>query len=288
MGNYHIEIGKQLKARRLEQKKELKDIAKDTKVTEDYLEAIETGRIEIFPSAVYYNLFARSYAQELGMDTDQLFVISSAESLELERIENLGPEAAEKEIQELESKEKKYSVAKTAMWISGFIVIIFIVVLLIFTSGKDAGTPPTASDLNAESTYYAGEEMSADYDIMSDELSDDSLGDNATSVMNPDPKMSLQIESNALSWIRLIADGDTILNGNFEAGHRQTIEADNQFVITAGNPNGLTLKLNDTLLGPISPYGQPARNIEINRLNKDQFFIKNRESNSGETDGGGF
>ena len=41
MGNYHIDIGKQLKARRLEQKREIKDIAIDTRVSESYIEAIE-------------------------------------------------------------------------------------------------------------------------------------------------------------------------------------------------------------------------------------------------------
>ncbi|RKX23408.1 MAG: hypothetical protein DRP51_00345, partial [Candidatus Zixiibacteriota bacterium] len=90
MGNYHIDIGKQLKALRLEQKREIKDIARETRVSENYLEAIEAGRVEDFPSTVYYNLFARSYARELGQDPDLIFVVTTAESLELERVEALG------------------------------------------------------------------------------------------------------------------------------------------------------------------------------------------------------
>lgn len=280
MGNYHIDIGKQLKALRLEQKREIKDIAKDTRVSEIYLEAIEAGRVEEFPSTVYYNLFARSYARELGQDPDLIFVVTTAESLELERVEALGPSATEDEIKALEITETNNngSLMKIGIWIAVVVVIVFIGILLIFNSGNESEQPADDQALTNDTSETLADTAP---DIMPD-TTVSSIESEPIAEAPLGPEMKLRIDVIDLSWILVMADGDTILNRNLDSGSYRTVSAYEQFLLSVGNPNGLVMKLNDTLLKPLSPTGRPIRDFEITNLNKKQFFQVVEDLNSEE------
>ena len=73
MSEAHKKIGEKLKVRREALGLSLEDISEDTKTSIEYLQAIEDGSIASFPSNVYYDMFARSYAKEMDMNTDELF-----------------------------------------------------------------------------------------------------------------------------------------------------------------------------------------------------------------------
>lgn len=280
MGSYHIDIGKQLKARRLEQKREIKDIAKDTKVSESYLEAIEAGLIDEFPSSVYYNLFARSYARELGFDPEQLFGPTLTENADAEKAESLQGGEPVEEPSARETKEGS-SLAKVGLWVAGIVIVIFVVILIIFNAGQDSDRQtmieesrldsPVEQQAIDESQTIVTEEPGALQSEIEQQTPAQSAPRQQTSVQ-PEPKMKLRIDANELSWVLVMADGDTVLNRNLDSGSYRTVEADYQFVISTGNPSGINMKLNDTLLKSISSGGRPIRNVEINRLNKDQFF----------------
>ncbi|MCP4705726.1 MAG: helix-turn-helix domain-containing protein [candidate division Zixibacteria bacterium] len=286
MGNYHIDIGKQLKALRLEQKKDLKDIAKDTKVSESYLEAIEAGLVENFPSTVYYNLFARSYARELGQDPELMFVVTTAESLELERVEALGPEATEDEIKGLEDTESNNnngSMAKAGIWIAAIVIIIFIVIIYIFNSGDKDDNGSSESIPNDSTPEVIAE---TPMETVQDSLAS-STEIEPEEIIPPKPvgpEMKLRFDVTDLSWLLVMSDGDTVLNRNLDSGSYRTITAFEQFLISAGNPNGLIIKLNDTLLKPLSSTGRPIRDFEITNVNKQQYYQIIEEEESEEPD----
>lgn len=287
MGNYHTEIGKELKALRLEQKKELKDIAKDTKVSESYLEAIEDGRIEEFPSIIYYNLFARSYARELGLDPETMFASTTAENLESDGIEALGQETAKKEIKPVNKNEINgdNSSSKPGLWIAAIAVIVIVATIYFLSSDDDADSSeikkaptPTAAELTVDNSSL----------IVSDSAAQqENIDTIPTPLPEPiGPEMKLRIDVTNLSWLLVMADGDTVLNRNLDSGSYRTIMANEQFLLSAGNPNGLVMRLNDTLMKPLSPTGRPVRNFEITNLNKDQHFQVVDEANSEGSDPG--
>jgi len=278
MSDYYIEIGEQLKARRLEQKREIKDIAEETRVSAEYLEAIEAGHIDSFPSTVYYNLFARSYARELGFDPDRLFVVSTEESLELERVEALGPDVTEEELKALEPKENN-SMTKVILWLVGVVLVIFIAVMIFtLTAGeKEKHAEEMFGHGDTAVVEQTSEDTSmADVPITHD--SDDSLLSKPVYGESLPPKMRLRIDANQLSWVFVMSDGDTALNRTLDSGDYRIIRAQRQFIISSGNPTGVSFSLNDTLLKPLSVGGGLIRNVEINRMNKDDYFYIPDES----------
>jgi hypothetical protein len=94
--------------------------------------------------------------------------------------------------------------------------------------------------------------------------------------------MELKINIRQTSWLLVLADGDTVLNRNLEPGDSRRLTADYRFAVSMGNPNGVEMKLNDTLLGPLSESGRPVRNLEINQLNKKDYYYRPTDSSDEE------
>lgn len=65
-----IDLGEKLKEARLEKGLDLKDVAKNTKIREDYLMLIENGDYSKLPSITHAQGFVRNYVRFLGLDVD--------------------------------------------------------------------------------------------------------------------------------------------------------------------------------------------------------------------------
>jgi len=275
MTNYYVDIGAQLRARRLELKRELKDIAQEIKTSESYLEAIEAGNIDSFPSTVYYNLFARSYARELGFDPDKIFVVSTEESLELEKIETLGEDISAKEITGLELQEdakSNNSLGKAAIWGAAAVIIIFVAVIAYFVSGDRESSRENPAGEEELSVEPASEPAAPAIDSGIKTTGVAEIVPETIPTAPVLPPMVLRLEASDSSWVMVISDGDTILNRVLYADDFRILEARNRFRISAANPDVLQFTLDDTLLGPLTPPGRMIRNVDITRDNKSGFY----------------
>ena len=83
-------VGGLLKASRLRIGEDLRDIADILKIRYVYLEAIEDGRFDDLPGATYSRGFIRTYAEHLGLDSDEVIRRRSEEhTSELQSRRNL-------------------------------------------------------------------------------------------------------------------------------------------------------------------------------------------------------
>jgi cytoskeletal protein RodZ len=64
----HNKIGQLLKLERERQDLTLADLSMQLKISKGHLEHIEAGKADALPSELYFNLFAKSYAETLGID----------------------------------------------------------------------------------------------------------------------------------------------------------------------------------------------------------------------------
>ncbi len=276
------EIGRRLKEKRQSLNRELSDIVEEIKIFERYLEAIEEGNLDGLPSKVYYNLFVRSYASELGMDPDELLEDAMTEDIPPEK--NEAENAAKKSPPaKAVSKPDNYtSPIKLILFIIVFVIIAFVIIVIISKkAGEDAFYEPPV-EISQETS---------DKDL----IIKDTLVDTAsfTSVSGPSvqpeieppvktvpelPPMKMDITVSELSWILVLADGDTALHRNLPEGATRTLRARERFNLSIGNPGAVELKINDTLLRPLSPTGNPVMGIIITRANKNDFFIIEEDS----------
>jgi transcriptional regulator with XRE-family HTH domain len=247
-------IGEILKKERLKHNRELKDIADDIKITESYLEAVENGEPRELPSLVYYRLFVRSYATELGLDSEELFN-------ELARPEGtVGDEKADtrrSSKQEGGADGEKKSGLKLVLWSGAAVVAVAVILYFALLGGRDE---PGASE------GLAGNQALADSAAAA-------AADSAEALPEPIPPIALDINISETSWILVMSDGDTVLNRNLEPGATRYLEADENFIISLGNPKGVELRMDGTPLRPLSSSGRPVRDLELNRDNVKDFYL---------------
>ena len=267
MANSFKEIGEILRNQRLKANRDLDEIAQETKITARYLEAIESGEIGGLPSQVYYKLFVRAYAGELGIDPGQLL-----EKLEIDRIipetENRQKTQSQRpEKTKADSSPKKdTSLITVGIVVAAVVALVFVVIILVFYNGVDS-----VSDNNATTTSNGAPLISEP-----DSASNDSII-SATEEKKPiapaeAQPMELKVYARELCWTLIEADGDTVLAQDLPEGSSRTYRAQFRFRLSLGNPAGIEVALNDTLLENLSPSGRPIRDLEINRLNKAEFY----------------
>lgn len=259
---------------RIKLKLELEDVAAETRVSENYLRAIETGDVRAFPSHVYYNLFVQSYARELGLDADELLAETSSPEPDIDEDSDILDIIDDEKPEKKAKKESNgTSLAKIGAWMGGIVIAIFIVIVIVVVSRDD---PPQA-EMESESpvAVVQNEEHSNPATVRdtTPEFDEPDLPQ-----YSPDHPMRLVVTAKDACWVMVTADGDTVLNRNLEPGWIRNLTANYRFSISAGNPAGLEIKLDDSLLAPLSPTGRPIRNVEINQLNKNTFYLVPEET----------
>jgi cytoskeleton protein RodZ len=273
-------IGQRLRKKRLELGKDLGDIVEEIKISEEYIKAIEDGDLTALPSEVYYGLFVRSYAKELGYDAEKLLEEFATEEPSEEREskpEKDKPEPAIKKPREEERPAGRTSPLVVALWVAGVVVVVIAVVILLSTDYEDQ------SEVASPLAEKADTMPSMVFDETTDSISTDSgeieTGGPADNMI-PDeilPDLILDIDVNALSWVVVVADGDTILIDNLDSGFARTLAAREGFVISLGNPSGVALRLNKQPLRSLAPGGRVINNVVIDRSNFEDFFLNNED-----------
>ncbi|MBN2226765.1 MAG: helix-turn-helix domain-containing protein [candidate division Zixibacteria bacterium] len=275
------EIGEILRKARNDLKLELEDVAAETKVSEKYLRAIEAGDVGAFPSRVYYNLFVQSYARELGIDAEELLAdISPPANPDDDDVGIIDIVDDEKSPPKPKRESDGTSLTRIGAWMGGIIIVVFIVIMIIVVTGDDDSS--TADVEQEHPVAVVDNHLAHQTDAQSPEDTTATVTEKDNEIAppqyNPDRPMRLVVTAKDACWVMVTADGDTVLNRNLEPGWVRNLTANYRFSISAGNPAGLELKLDDSLLAPLSPTGRPVRDLEINQLNKNQFYLVPEET----------
>ena len=79
-------------------------------------------------------------------------------------------------------------------------------------------------------------------------------------------KLVLNIEVTARSWVKLEADGETVVNDDLSRGYHRSVEAKDGFTFrTIGNAAGITLTLNDVPVPALGRNGQVLHDVVLDR-----------------------
>jgi cytoskeleton protein RodZ len=267
MPDRYQKIGEVLAKARQDQKKNLVDAAEATKIMAKYLEAVETGNPSKLPSEPYFMLFARSYAQYLGVDA-KIF----------EEIRNAVPEpvSGEEAVSDtLETAPVKPPVSRlqsapsSANRSSGLGVIILIVILLAaigaggffaYKYWKSRASTPATSDTTEPADNNAGtpaDPMAKDSDVT------------YPAYKTPESLiLAMEVRKNQKAVV--VIDGDTVLNREIIAGETQQWEARYRYQLAFALPDGVDLALNGIklLLFP----DRPGVGWEINQANYTRYY----------------
>lgn len=224
MSELYIRLGKALKLERQNKGLSLTQVADLLKSSESTLEKVEEGDFSTFSSPVYFNLYAKSYAEALGVDfTRTLDAIRD----DLGEVNGLATPAtvskptAAAPLEEIPQHGRK----KKPVWLFILLAVIALGALAawILLGGKgtqsrqdQAVTPPVVVKPTID-----------------------------TSVVQTDTTVfTLSLLARGSSWVALMTDGDTALYRTFSEGETLEVSAVRQMILTVGTPSQIDLRLN--------------------------------------------
>ncbi|UCG60555.1 MAG: DUF4115 domain-containing protein [Candidatus Zixiibacteriota bacterium] len=283
MSELHKKFGELLKLERKRKGIKLEELSEQLKIGEANLRHIEEGEVASLPSQIYYNLFAKTYAETLGIDyqrTIEAIKEDIGEAVEnSDTVKDAGP-AREKESRpdsearaEKKTDENGLSVKKLLFILGGIVAafIVFIVIYLVFFASESADrgdTEPPAEPSSVTSTAASRpeqveEQTEVEWDV--------------TGYSEPE-KMTLRLTARNQSWSTVLADGDTVIFRNLIPGRVYDVEAMYRMTVSVGIPsqvdvelNGQPVNLRDSITGRIS-------RVEINQLNVDEILRRGTET----------
>lgn len=245
------EIGARLREARQAQDTSLEEISGRTMIPTRLLSAIEEGRVDSLPEAIYTRGFIRRFGDSVGLNGTKLADVYSG---------NLSQDQLETETKTKKRKKR----------LGGFkgglrpvhLYVLYIVLIMSAGVGLSYLTNPSAITSAGDPPASSGAIDPQPEQAPSPDKSETKQGSKPVATptaINPDTvRVDLTIKE--ASWMEIVVDGEVSYEGILSPGTNKTVVAKKQLVITAGNAGGVMLAVNKK---PAKLMGEPGAIKEL-------------------------
>ncbi len=215
-------IGKRLQEARRRKEISLQRVSEETKITKEYLEALEKEEYDVFPAKVYVISFIRNYARYLGLDAEALIHIYKREHSGIKDKMDINPEfpivVSHGGGEEAISRGGILAFRLTRKSLTAFILAIALIV----------GAGLLAIFWLRLAVRQLSPGMEGETDVSSD------IARNISMVAEVDDK----------TWLRVIGDGVVSFEGTLFPGENRKWVAKEGMNVRIGNVDGVRLYVN--------------------------------------------
>lgn len=250
-------VGEILKRERLERKVTLNDVAEATKISINFLSAIESNEFRKLPRGIFPKLFIRSYARFLELDEDQLVHLYYEQ---LSTAEATVPESLLLPVTESAPQPDR------RLWLLIFLAVILVTAvgtlvyfLLISPAGQPASVPApatTPATLPAPSASQSESPPATPAPESSTPPPAAATGPSAGTGQPPsrvesDAELEIRMKARERCWVNLDAGNGPVRDFILQPGDTYRQSFTGRITLILGNAGGVDLFLN----------GQPARQL---------------------------
>ncbi|MBY0502381.1 MAG: DUF4115 domain-containing protein [Bryobacteraceae bacterium] len=242
----------------------LADIARETRISARYLEAIETEDTRTLPQDFFYRSFVRQYAEYLGISADEVTTTLRRE-LPPEPVQEIVPAAPAKVIPSLAptlappSEPAPFPVSfddgrtsKRWLAVAALLLVGSVSYLATRRPGVSEPAAPTTEAVSQPSTQAPSVNVSTP-----PPASTTQLGTAVVQATNlGSGRLQIVISAREQTWIKLVADGKNIYMGLIEPGQSQAIENASNAELLTGNAGGIEVKQNGRPLPGLGSSGE--------------------------------
>ena len=290
-------LGSYLKNQRESKKISLREIAKNTRVREHILRAIEEDRHELLPPSTYVKGFLSAYAKYLRLDENE--VLLRYESLlkreaptpsRAELVKPLSPPSRPKQkISPAQPSKPKKEILWNAkqIWVVGGVIAVSLI-LLYFFSPYSSRPPEPVLEKPVSEKATVKEEAAAPAPPVAAETSvpeEKPVIEGKESLAAPPPvtstgsvpekkALSLRLKAVEQTWVSLEVDGQSEKQMTLKPGEDISVQGSNRVRMTLGNAGGLDLILNGKVLEKFGKSGEvltlifTLKGVEVKRPEK--------------------
>ncbi len=264
------DIGNFLRERREARGISLIEVEKDLKIRKKYLQALEEGNIDAIPGKTYLIGYLRNYSKYLGIDEENINqIIQTFKNLEKQKT---GLEETKEENIYLKTKDrslfekKKFFFPIKYVYLTSFVLIIFIGLFLLNRSLKEARDFPVPSPEIENETGIKVEEKADDISTLTEELIESEAEAIIAEYSTQDSVLAeklpiLKLIANDRVWLKIISEDKIIFEGILFSGEEYFWETDQILEIITEYPTKIEAYYDD----------EP---IEISKGTIDNYFLK--------------
>ena len=251
-------LGDILSKRRHQLGLRIEEIAEDIKIRADYLRAIEQEAFDKLPTLEYGRLFLKSYAERLGLNINDIYALYDVHHCPSWEPPKPRPTTAGSGMPA--GPTPRMPAAKpipTKLWIYVIVGLVALAVVIygIFRLLQADGDAAGQSEVLREAQPLADKPALAPvqapiqdtHTVLADSLavSDDIV---------IDAEMLLTLTFDRETWVKLIADNDTIASGIYYAGQKIEAKGLDRFTLSLGHTDGVEASVNGRALKPFSSW----------------------------------
>jgi cytoskeleton protein RodZ len=261
-------LGAQLKAAREQKRVSVSQAARETRISANHLESLETGRYQSLPGGIYNRAFLRMYSEYLGLDPQVMLDRYRAEtSTPVERPPK--PPGAK-----TGSVEPRFAPHPVLLW---SVMLLFSVVAIYFSRGwisdvfspyfthrpavtealvkPEVKEPAPASSDSPEGAASGGDLAAAQ-------------GSGAEPALPPQVPgtIRLRLQITQRCWVSVTSDGNRVLVKLLEPGDEQTFDAAESLYLILGNAGGVRATINGKAAKAFGKDGEVVK-VSINAQN---------------------
>lgn len=273
MSELHQKLGKALEAERRRRNLTLEEVAVELKISEAYLNGIEAGDETALPAPLYFELFAKGYAQLMSIDyeatVEAIQEEIGPEPLDLEddqdRPQALSAEASEEGASATQSRDR-LAIRKLIRLLAAIVVVfaaIIVILKFVFPEALSFGSGP--EDGPGQSV---GTDQQATAERAANNLDEFDWGQPPNAM--PD-SLRLTLQARGESWVAVVADGDTALYRTLQPGRVREVAAKYRLRVSVGVPPNIDILLNGQMVDLRNPNGRVFE-VDINQANRSDII----------------
>lgn len=220
--------GQRLRNAREQRQLALQDVAQQTRIRREFLEALEEDRVDVFPGAVYARAFLREYAAFLGLDGEDL-VASLFQETQSQPDMPAAPPSPPR-------KSPWLPVAAVALLAAAVVGAVVLRSARTLAPSSPAVEPPSQSPPGACAPLDAG---------------------NNAAVSG----VRLRIRAEAPCWMRIQSGGRVLYEGTLRPGDSLHFASRDAIVLRAGNAGALRVRHNEGAEEVPGGYGEVVTRV---------------------------
>ena len=264
------DIGNFLRERREAKGISLIEVEKDLKIRKKYLQSIEEGNVDVIPGKAYFIGYLRNYSKYLDIDEENINQIIQTYN-NSEKQKSVVKETKEENIY-LKTKDrsmfekKRFFLPVKYVYLSGFLIIIFIGLFLLGRSLKEAQDFPIPSPEIVNETDLNIEEKANDISTLTEENTESEAEAIIAESLIQDSILAeklpiLKLIADDKTWVKILSEDKIIFEGILFAGEEFFWETDQSLEIITEYPTKLKTSYDD-------------ESIEISEGTIDNYLLK--------------
>ena len=251
-----LRFGDELRRERLVREITLEEICAATKISLRLLTALENSDLSRLPAPAFTRGFIRSYALHIGIDPEEKVCAYLADLADAAA--GASPSAIR-----VRSRFRRGRGATAGTIVGGVTAVLLL--LGVIARPERRAAPRSEKPMAARSAHVALKNVDVSSEPTPAVRQQEPVAEASNSAAATDaaPLVTLLLEFDSDSWMKLNASGETLFVGLIRRGQVRKFEARGGFQLSLGNAGGVRVTVDGRALDPLGGAGQVVRDLPL-------------------------